>query len=262
MESNGRTVSRRGPGEQPGRAPREGPRGPVAPSDLRFRRVRTVAFIAALVAFASPPLAAATEDAPAPSSPPQPASSRDEDFEPELPAPSLAFGPVREGRPTPWAEVGWLRSGIGMALGLPGSVDLTLEATAFLLHGGFREQKDVFAGVRWSPASEGLFRAGISGEAGLILFGGDAAPGSTFSLRGQLTAGLALEGIATAYVRGEIRGLSFHSLDHVGWARDEELGCGIERPFRRFVAGAETFVWARPGLRGLPQWRLRVGWAP
>lgn len=217
--------------------------------------------LAAVLAAALPALA--TRAAPAPATPhPQDAKGADEDFEPEIRAPSLVFGSGASGRNfLAWADVGWLRSGVGVALSLSDQLDLGLRGTAFLLHGGFAEQNEVDAFLRWAPAAD-VLRAALALETGIVTFGGSGPPGSSFSFRLDAAVGAAFEGIATPYLRGAFRVLDFHAPDHNGWAHDEELGAGVERTQGRFVVGVEAFVWARPELRGLAEWRVRVGWAP
>ncbi len=187
------------------------------------------------------------------------AEAADDDFAPVEPGPSIALGPVGARHSLVAADVGWLRSGVRAALGAGPALDVTLRADAFLLKALLREQQDVMFGVAWSPASEGLLRASLGAEVGMVLFGGGVPPTSTFALRGQAAVGLALDGIATPYVRAAIRFLSYRLVDRDGFVRDEEVGGGVERAFGPYVVGAEAFVWARPGLAGLGQWRISAG---
>lgn len=186
--------------------------------------------------------------------------SDEADFLPPQPAPSVALGPAGAKHFVFSADVGWLRSGVGAAIGVADTVDLTLRADAFFLKALLNEQHEIMAGVRWAVLSDGLVRLSLGAEAGSVGFGGDVAPTSALALRGQAVLGVALEGIATPYVRGALRLVSYRSTASDGLMPDGEIGGGVERAFGPWVAGAEAFAWVRSGgLAPLAQWRLRAG---
>lgn len=187
----------------------------------------------------------------------------DEDFEPEAPHHSIALGPVGRGDLLVSGDLGWLRSGFRADLGLAAWIDLVMRADALLLYEGFGAQDGIHLGVRVSPVSKGLFRACGEFSVGQIFVPGDNTVTNLTALRGSATAGVVLD-LATIYGRGEIRWLSSMKTSGPGWSHDGEVGVGLERAFGkrgRLILGAEGYVWLRPGLDSLGQWRLRVGFA-
>lgn len=216
---------------------------------------------------AVPPEDARAESAPAAPAPqPKPPSGNgetyvtgdDRDFEPEAPSPSIALGPVGKGDLVLSLDLGWLRSGVRADLGLGAFIDLVLRADALLLYDGFGGHDGIHLGVRFSPLSRGLLRAGAEASVGQVFVPGVRTVTNVTAIRASATAGLALD-LLTIYGRGELRWLSGMKSRGPGWARDGELGLGIERAFGRFVVGAEGYVWTRAGLSELGQWRLRAG---
>jgi hypothetical protein len=198
--------------------------------------------------------------APAPAATPPPAEEDlDDDFEEERPRPSLALGPAARGKVVLSVDLGWIRSGVRADLGIARWIDLVLRLDTLLLYEGFRGPSSVNAGVRLTPVSDGLFRASIDLLVGQVFIPGEVVVSNLTAVRGDALAGAALPW-ATVYARIGVRGLSGGDSD-AGWTRDSELGFGVERAFGRIIAGVEGFVWARPGLSGLGQWRLRVGYA-
>lgn len=225
--------------------------------------------------------AVAREDAPAeapapaaPAPPPQQPPPRagngetyvtgdDRDFEPEAPAPSIALGPVGKGDLVLSLDLGWLRSGVRADLGLGAFIDLVLRADALLLYDGFGGHDGIHLGARFSPLSRGLLRAGAEASVGQVFVPGARTVTNVTAIRASATAGLAFD-LATLYGRGELRWLSGGRSRGPGWARDGELGLGIERAFGKrgwLILGTEGYVWVRSGLDSLGQWRLRVGFA-
>jgi hypothetical protein len=185
------------------------------------------------------------------------------DFEPEAPSHSIALGPVGRGDMVVSLDLGWLRSGFRADLGLGAWFDLVLRGDALLLYDGFGAQDGIHLGVRVSPMSKGLIRAGAEFSVGQIFAPGEHTVTNLTVLRASATAGLALD-LATVYGRGEVRWLSSMKSSGPGWAHDGELGVGLERAFGkrgRFIIGAEGYVWMRPGLESLGQWRLCAGFA-
>jgi hypothetical protein len=182
------------------------------------------------------------------------------EFEPERPRHSLALGPVGRGDMIASLDLGWLRSAVRADLGLGSWLDLVLRFDTLMLYEGFGGQNGLHLGVRASPASTGLFRASVELTVGQLFVPGDVSMANLTALRGAATAGLVLDW-ATFYARGDIRWLSNLEPSGAGWARDQELGAGIERGLGRFILGAEAYLWSRPGLSTLGQWRLRVGYA-
>ncbi|HVI95293.1 MAG TPA: hypothetical protein VM753_14880 [Anaeromyxobacter sp.] len=198
----------------------------------------------------------------APAAPGADAKALDADFEPEARRPSIALGPNGRGDFTIALDVGWLESGVGATLGLGGWFDLTLRADTLLLYDGFSGQSGIHLGVRISPVSEGLLRAGVELSGGQLFSPEPSSLGALTTVGGQATVGAALDW-ATFYGRAAVRGISGGSeSSSPGWTYDEQVGLGVERTFRkRFIVGAEGYLWARPGLSTLAEWRLRFGYA-
>ncbi len=207
------------------------------------------------------PATASAQDAPAAGVAPPAASAHDEDFEPEKPTPSLALGPVTRGDVTVSADVGWLRSGLRADLGLSSWLDLVASIDTLLLYDGFGGQTGLQLGLRAIPLADGTLRAAVQFTVGEILTPGGVNLANTATLRGEGLVGVALDW-ATIYGRVALRGLAGGFRSSAGWTHDEEVGLGVERTFRRkLIVGAEAYVWARPGLANLGQWRIRFGYA-
>lgn len=209
-------------------------------------------------------------ESPPPSRPAEPAASPpageakqddldfDSDFD-DRATPSIALGPVTSGDVLLSVDVGWLRSGLRADLGVARWLDLVLRVDTLLLYERFRGPTSVNLGARVSPVSSGVFRASIDLSVGQVFIPGDVVVENMTAVRGDAIAGAVLPW-ATLYARVGLRGLSGGSAD-AGWTRDSEFGLGAERTFGRLIVGAEGFVWSRPSLTGLGQWRIRVGYA-
>jgi hypothetical protein len=228
------------------------------------RPLATILVLAALAAAPGSPRA----QTPAPSAPQEPpaepgetyVTGDDRDFEPEARAPSIALGPVGRGDLVGSLELGWLRSGVRADLGLGGWVDLVMRADTLLLYERFGGHSGIHLGVRVSPVSQGLIRAGAELSVGQVFAPGENTVTNLTALRASGTVGVVLD-LATIYGRGDIRWMSSMKPRGPGWVRDGELGLGVERAFGRLIVGGEGYVWTRPGLSRLGQWRLRVGLA-
>jgi len=187
----------------------------------------------------------------------------DEDFDPQPGRHSLALGPVAPGELIPSLEVGWLRSGLRVDLGLGLDVDLYVRFDAFALQGGFDGQNVGAAGVRFSPIKEGPFRLSMAAELGGVFVRSGRSTVDMAAVRGELTAGVVPLEDWLVYARISLRGVSTSLGADDTWGRDGEFGGGVERViFQRLVLAAEAFTWARQGQPGLGQWRVRVGYAP
>jgi hypothetical protein len=210
----------------------------------------------------APPDPGAGPTTTAPAAPAADSKALDADFEPEVRRPSIALGPNGRGDFTVALDLGWLESGVGATLGLGGWFDLTLRAETLLLYDGFSGQSGVHLGVRITPVSEGLLRAGVELSGGQLFSPEPSSVGALTTVRGEATFGAVLDW-ATFYGRVAMRGISGGSAsDSPGWTYDEQVGLGVERTFRkRFIVGAEGYLWARPGLSTLAEWRLRLGYA-
>lgn len=187
------------------------------------------------------------------------AADPDDDFEP-VRARSLALGPLPSGRPMVSADLGWLRSGLRLDLGLAASLDLVLRAETMLLPDGLDGQSGAHLGLRFTPLAEGAFRVGLEVTAGQVMIPARADTITLTAFRGELLLGTVLD-LGNVYARLALRGVD-PGIEGLGWARDEELGLGVERALGRFIVGAEGFAWARPRHSGMAQWRIRVGFAP
>lgn len=189
------------------------------------------------------------------------AEPADDDFEPDEPLRSLALGPLPRARAMVSADVGWLRSAVGLGVGLGAALDLVLRGEAMPLYEkGFGGQRAVEAGLRFSPLAEQDLRLGVQLTAGQVFISQPAELVTITTVRGEVVLGATFE-LLNAYARLAIRTLQRDLAGSEGWAREEEIGLGVERVQGRFVLGAEGFVWARPHRSGIGQWRLRVGYA-
>jgi hypothetical protein len=187
------------------------------------------------------------------------AATPDDDFEPAR-ARSLALGPLPPGSPLLSADIGWLKSGLRLDLGLFGSLDLVLRVETMLLYDGLGGQNGAHLGLRFTPIAESAFRVGLEFTAGEGLITARAETVTMTVLRGELVLGTMLD-LGNVYARLGLRGLD-PGVSGLGWTRDEEIGFGVEHALGRWIVGAEGFVWARPRHSGLAQWRIRVGFAP
>jgi hypothetical protein len=209
---------------------------------------RFVRALALTLLLASLPVAARGADAPF-----------DPDFDPEPPVRSLALGPVPSGDAMLSLDVGWLHSALRADLGITSFVGLVLVADTMLLYRGTNGETSVRGGVRLSPVAEGAFRLSIDATAGQVYIPAKVGSDLLTVLRGDLVAGVTLTNV-TVYGRVALIGLGGSSVPgRPGFARQQELGLGVETPWRRFVFAGEAFVWARPGHTGFPMWRLRAG---
>src|SRR5205814_1547706 len=106
---------------------------------------------------------------------------------------------------------------------------------------------------------EGTFRLSVSGGAGEIFLGSGIQSQDLFMVKGEVTAGLSLYPYGTPFLRAALRGLKYdHGVGFSGWGRDEELGLGYEIKVWRLIVGGEAYLWARPALASLPQWKVVV----
>jgi hypothetical protein len=207
--------------------------------------------LAALLLLAAAPGARAAEEA-----------AWDRDFEPLPSRHSLALGPVTPGELVPSMEVGWLRSGLRVDLGMGLDFDLFVRLEGFLLHSGLKGQNVGAAGLRFSPVKEGPFRLSVALELGGIFLTSGRSTVDLAAVRGELTAGFVPFDDWLAYGRLSLRGVSTSRGVQGAWGRDEEFGAGLERVlFQRLVVAGEFYTWAREGQPGLGQWRVRVGYA-
>jgi hypothetical protein len=183
-----------------------------------------------------------------------------DEFETEARVTSVAMGALPRGEALAAVDVGWLRSGLHLALGLGAGFELVLRGDAMLLYDGFGAQNAFHAGVRFTPVREGTIR--LTGEltGGQLLSPKEIGFASLTTVRGEVVAGVVLD-LGNAYARVALRGVQGSVPAASDWRRDEEIGLGVERVFGRVIVGAEGFMWARPGHDGLGQWRLRVGYA-
>lgn len=186
------------------------------------------------------------------------AADPDDDFEPER-ARSLALGPVPSGSLLPSAELGWLRSGLRVDLGLVAALDLVLRGETMLLYDGLGGQSGAHLGLRFTPLAEGALRVGLEVTIGQLLVPARADTVTLTAVRGELVVG-AVHDLGNVYARLALRGVD-PGIAGLDWARDEEAGLGVERALGRWIVAAEGYVWARPRHSGLGQWRIRVGFA-
>lgn len=252
----GGAADRTSPGTPTATTPRGGgPRRTVRPAAERATLprdpVRALALTALLVAL--PGAAAAA---------PAPATDADADFEPEHGPHSIAVGPLPSGSPALSLDLGWLRSGLQLDVGLLGNLDLVLRADGMLLYDGLRGQDGFHLGLRFTPVGgEGGFRLGTELTFGEVLIPAPSEMVHMTTVRGEVILGAVFD-LLNVYARLAVRGVD-SGVAAVGWQRDEEVGLGVERAlFGHWVLAAEGYAWARPNHSGLGQWRIRVGFFP
>ncbi|BDG03365.1 hypothetical protein [Anaeromyxobacter oryzae] len=187
------------------------------------------------------------------------ATPRDPDFEPEEPVHSLALGPAPSGTPVVSMDVGWLWSGLRLDLGITSLVGLILSADTMLLYRGFDSNTGVHFGVRLTPITGGAFRLSIEGTAGQIFIPMSIGSETLTQIRGDVIFGTTIDPV-TVYGRFGLIGEKGSDVPgRPSFLGQEQLGAGVETAWRRYVFGAEAYVWARPGHSGIGQWRLRAG---
>ncbi len=184
------------------------------------------------------------------------------DFESEFAPPGdvrMAVGPLPPGEAALALDVGWLRSGIRLDVGLVAGVDLVFSADAFLLTDLLSGQNVARLGLRYSPLGAGAFRASLEATGGIYFLPQVLGTETSGELRLGAVAAYAVEPLGLAYVRGAGRFVRFAQGRFKGWGENAEVGLGAETRLWGVLVGAEWFSWIRPGLPALPQWRLRVG---
>lgn len=202
-------------------------------------------------------LSAALAPAPAHAAPEQ---EEDEEFEPIQAPRSIALGPQPRGESLLSLDVGWLRSGLRFDLGFGARIDLVVKADAWLLHDLLGSQDSIQVGFRVSPFSGDAFRASIEGTAGQLFLAGGRGLENMTMFRGELVLGGQF-GQVLVYGRAALRALHDRTVLRDDWARDGEVGGGVEYAWRKLRVAAEGFSWVRSERAGLAQWRLRVAWA-
>lgn len=186
----------------------------------------------------------------------------DADFEPERRPHSIAVGPLPSGAPSLSLDLGWLRSGLRLDVGLLGNLDLVLHVDGMLLYDGLSGQNGFHLGLRFTPVgADSGFRLGTELTVGELLIPAPSEMVHMTTVRGEVVIGAVFD-LLNVYARLALRGVD-SGVASVGWQRDEEVGLGVERAlFGRWVLAAEGYAWARPNHAGLGQWRIRVGFFP
>ncbi|ABC83996.1 hypothetical protein [Anaeromyxobacter dehalogenans] len=190
-----------------------------------------------------------------------PAAAKDDDFEPDEPLRSLALGPLPRAKAMVSADVGWLRSGVGLGVGLGAALDLVLRIDAMPLYEkGFGGQRELQGGLRFSPIAEEDLRLTVQATGGQVFISKPAEVVTFTTVRGEILLGATFD-LLSPYARLGVRTMSRNVEGADAWQREEEIGLGVERVLGRFVVGAEGYLLARPHRSGMGQWRLRVGYA-
>jgi len=182
------------------------------------------------------------------------------DEAPEAGVRSLAFGGLASADANLYGEVGWIRSGARIDVGIAGGLALTARAEGFLLHRLGQGQNGGALGLRYGSSAGSFLLGAVALEGGLYSGRDPAGSALVYYVRGEGHMGLSLERLGIAYLRGALRaanGGDNHSL----WQSDGDLGLGWELQRGRWLGGVEGFLWVRPGLSALPQWRIRAGYA-
>lgn len=181
--------------------------------------------------------------------------------EPEVGQRSLAFGGLRAGDANLCGELGWIRSGARVDVGIAGGLALTARAEAFLLHRLSTGQNGGALGLRWGSDTGGFLLGALAFEVGLFSGRDPIGTALVYDLRGEGHLGVNLEQFGVAYLRAALRAADGGEGRQSLWQFDGDLGVGWELQLGRWLGGAEGFLWLRPGLSALPQWRLRAGYA-
>jgi hypothetical protein len=182
-----------------------------------------------------------------------------EEEPPEVAPRTMAFGGLGAGDANLYGELGWMKSGLRADVGIAGGIDLTVRAEAFLLHDLPRGQNGGALGLRWSPAPGAFLLGAVALEGSLYALREPFGSALVYALRGEGHLGVGLERLGTAYLRAALRTAHGGDARAEVWQADGEAGLGWELQRGRWLAGAEGFLWLRPGLAPLPQWRIRAG---
>jgi hypothetical protein len=205
-----------------------------------FMRLLALLAVAPVLAAASPP-------------------ELDDGFEEDRPVPSIALLAPTAGTLDAALDVGWLRSGLRAGVGINSWVSLVAHLDSMILYNGLNAQNSVGAAVRVTPY-RGPWRATLELGGTEIVVPVGAGSRTVAAFRAELAAGFVSERVG-AYARVQLRGLASPTVGDDRWARDGELGAGVEVPlWSGLTLGAEAFSLSRGGLRPLFQWRLRVGY--
>jgi hypothetical protein len=207
---------------------------------------------------ASPPKTGSTTDAPETAGAENPPAN-DPDFQADVPAQSLALGPLASGTGIISMDVGWLRSAARLDVGVASFVGFFFSADTMLLYRGVSGETSFHGGLRVTPITEGSFRVSIEGSAGEYFIPVRLGSERYTQVRGDLLAGYTFDPV-TVYGRVGLLGASQSEVPgRSGFVRQEEFGAGVETAWRKFVFGVELWGWSRPDHPNLGQWRLRAG---
>jgi hypothetical protein len=204
----------------------------------------------------------AAAPAPDPAVPLARAQSADDDFASDFREGTIgiALGPLPPGQFIVSADLGWLRSAVRGQVGMGRDFDFVFWVDAFLLEAAFDAQNGLHAGVRYTPLQGGPFRLTLEGTFGAIFIAERVAASNLFAFRGEATAGATRASLGTVYLRFQLRGLTDAAAGDAHWGRDAEIGAGLERNVGPLTVGVEGFLWTRPDLANIRQWRLRAGY--
>jgi hypothetical protein len=189
------------------------------------------------------------------------AAALGEDEVPEVAPRSLAFGGLEGGQANLSLDLGWLRSGPRVDVGVAAGIDFSARLDLFLLHDPARGQAGAHLGLRYTPVADGALRLSLGVEVGGVAVPERLGNAYNFVARGELHAGYSIGSPGLAYLRLAGRGFRGGDLGDVLWRADGESGVGWELQLGRLLLGAEGFLWFRPSSHVLPQWRIRAGWA-
>jgi hypothetical protein len=184
-----------------------------------------------------------------------------EEPEQEVGPRSMVFGGLGSADANVYGELGWIRSGARIDVGIVSSLALTFRAEGFLLHHFSHGQNGGFLGLRWSSDTGGFLLGALAFEGGV--FSGRDPVGSAivYDLRGEGHLGLNLDQLGIAYLRAALRAADGGESRRSLWQMDGDLGLGWELQVGRWLGGVEGSLWIRPGLAALPQWKIRAGYA-
>lgn len=187
--------------------------------------------------------------------------SREDGDEPEVGPRSMAFGGLSAGDANLYGELGWIRSGARIDVGITSSISLTVRADGFLLHHFSQGQNGGHLGLRWGSDTGGFLLGALAFEGGVFSGRDPVGTAIVYDLRGEGHLGVNLDPFGIGYLRAALRAADGGESRRSLWQFDGDLGLGWELQLGRWLGGVEGSLWIRPGLAALPQWRIRAGYA-
>jgi hypothetical protein len=186
-----------------------------------------------------------------------PAASDEQEVGPR----SMAFGGLGSADANVYGELGWIRSGARVDVGITSSFALTVRGEGFLLHHFSQGQNGGALGLRWGSDTGGFLLGALAFEGGVYSGRDPVGTAIVYFLRGEGHLGVNLEQWGIGYLRAALRATDGGESRQSLWQTDGDLGLGWELQRGHWLGGVEGSLWIRPGLAALAQWRIRAGYA-